>query len=60
MTYQSFGSDRLKATRPSQGAAKLASRPKAVNQLSGGRWNHGHEEKGCQEDREEGRQEEEV
>lgn len=37
MTCQSFGSDRLKATRPSQGAAKLAPRPKAVNQLSGGR-----------------------
>src|SRR6266498_1067336 len=37
MTYQSFGSDRLKATRPSEGAAKLAPRPKAVNQLSGGR-----------------------
>jgi hypothetical protein len=37
MTCQSFGSDRLKATRPSKGAAKLAPRPKAVNQLSGGR-----------------------
>src|SRR5437588_5495245 len=37
MTCQSFGSDRLKATRPSEGAAKLASRPKAVNRLSGGR-----------------------
>jgi hypothetical protein len=37
MTAQSFGSDRLKAIRPSTGAAKLASRPQAVNQLSGGR-----------------------
>ena len=37
MTHQSFGSDRLKAIRPFTGAEKLASRPKAVNWLSGGR-----------------------
>jgi len=49
MANQSFGSDRLKATRPlgmgdlavpqtpSTGAEKLAPRRKAVNQLPGGR-----------------------
>ena len=59
MTHQTFGSDRLQAIRPFTGAEKLASRPRAVNWLSGGRGRNGYEEEGCEEG-EEGDQEEEV